>query len=814
MKKRLTKLSLCFCTAFSLMVVPYNTHAAETGYVTVNDGTEKYATIDEAVAAAEAVGGTVTYNIYGEVESKGTNIKYTPDLALNGEATSVYVNGKTDDAQITLTGVYYQRFAAEDAELEINDITLKDMRPVDGEGVDPWEFTYIVFECKEVVAQNVTFLEGVMTSTDATFNNCNFLMDDQSSYYGDGTNYADDHYALWIHNYGNVEVNGCEFNDVAYGGIKSTFNMYNGGRNDADLTLTVDDTTFNNVGVGGDHAPIHLDGAVEVTVKETEFLNCGTNSAGDSINVKTQTTTITEENNVVANGTIAASLLKKYSEKAGITTTLENVKATNSIVVELYSGETKIATTTFKGDKNLLVANELTCQTYTVGTSSSWNTVWHSNVSEEFVPTKAVLYIDGAKMDTHKVLNDLGAEVYEDVNEETWSVFPGTTHVEGVLVNGKEASCTEEGYTGDLVCPICGELLQKGTTIEKEKHNHVLDESTVVEATHKDAGYTGDKVCACGDVVKGEVVEPLKHEFKLDESTVVKATCTKEGYTGDMVCSCGERIKGEVVPVKEHDHALIEVTVIEPTCTSTGYTGDKACECGDKILGEIIPALGHEDKNGDGKCDRCEENMPAETDRVDELADALKALHHAVYNGDLETLKEAVAAVEELDKKYEDAEEATEEEMKKLIELMGCETEEQLTEMILGDVLTAAFVLELEEPYLEFVDNPTEETAKLFVEAVYDEANLPYFEMFYKGITEEYAEAKDLLDKAETDKPVEKPEEEPKPEEKPEENEKPKDETNKGDSAVTSDTANISLFISLLLGSFIVLVGKKRFFKD
>lgn len=37
----------------------------------------------------------------------------------------------------------------------------------------------------------------------------------------------------------------------------------------------------------------------------------------------------------------------------------------------------------------------------------------------------------------------------------------------GELVNAKEATCTEDGYTGDLVCSVCGEILEKGETIAK-----------------------------------------------------------------------------------------------------------------------------------------------------------------------------------------------------------------------------------------------------------------------------------------------------------------------------------------------------------
>lgn len=45
-----------------------------------------------------------------------------------------------------------------------------------------------------------------------------------------------------------------------------------------------------------------------------------------------------------------------------------------------------------------------------------------------------------------------------------------TGHVETELKNAKEAACTEEGYTGDKVCKVCGEILEKGTVIEKTAH--------------------------------------------------------------------------------------------------------------------------------------------------------------------------------------------------------------------------------------------------------------------------------------------------------------------------------------------------------
>ena len=37
----------------------------------------------------------------------------------------------------------------------------------------------------------------------------------------------------------------------------------------------------------------------------------------------------------------------------------------------------------------------------------------------------------------------------------------------GETVNAKEATCTEDGYTGDLVCSVCGEVLEQGEAIAK-----------------------------------------------------------------------------------------------------------------------------------------------------------------------------------------------------------------------------------------------------------------------------------------------------------------------------------------------------------
>ncbi|MDO4942943.1 MAG: CAP domain-containing protein [Lachnospiraceae bacterium] len=45
------------------------------------------------------------------------------------------------------------------------------------------------------------------------------------------------------------------------------------------------------------------------------------------------------------------------------------------------------------------------------------------------------------------------------------------------LQNAKDATCTEDGYTGDMVCTICGEMLEKGKVIPATGHNYIYTDN-------------------------------------------------------------------------------------------------------------------------------------------------------------------------------------------------------------------------------------------------------------------------------------------------------------------------------------------------
>ncbi len=171
------------------------------------------------------------------------------------------------------------------------------------------------------------------------------------------------------------------------------------------------------------------------------------------------------------------------------------------------------------------------------------------------------------------------------------------------LKNAKPATCTQDGYTGDEVCKVCGEVITKGETIPATGHDTQLVGAKA--ATCTEDGYTGDEVCkTCGVTVKkGEVIPALGHKIKLVGAKA--ATCTEDGYTGDEVCTiCGEIVKkGEVIPATGHDTEIVGAK--EPTCTEDGYTGDVVCKTNGETIkkGEVIKATGHQYK--DGKCTVC-----------------------------------------------------------------------------------------------------------------------------------------------------------------------------------------------------------------
>ena len=195
------------------------------------------------------------------------------------------------------------------------------------------------------------------------------------------------------------------------------------------------------------------------------------------------------------------------------------------------------------------------------------------------VTTEATCTTDGVKTYTCSVCKTTKTETIK-----------ATGHKETEIRNAVEATCQQEGYTGDKVCKTCGATLEKGTTIVKKDHSWDAGKVTT-EATCTTDGvktYT----CSVCKTTKTETIKATGHK-ETEIRNAVEATCQQEGYTGDKVCkTCGTVLeKGTTIVKKDHSWDAGKVTT-EATCTTDGvktYT----CSVCKTTKTETIKATGH-----------------------------------------------------------------------------------------------------------------------------------------------------------------------------------------------------------------------------
>ena len=136
----------------------------------------------------------------------------------------------------------------------------------------------------------------------------------------------------------------------------------------------------------------------------------------------------------------------------------------------------------------------------------------------------------------------------------TYSVSFFSIHEhEGKLVGAVEATCTKEGYTGDLVCKVCGKLLMSGSVIEKLPHTPgTPTRMTLTEPTCTAEGSCTETVSCtvCGTVLSTEQATLPKASHQTETQNAARPTATESGYTGDEVCTvCGQTVReGAVIP--------------------------------------------------------------------------------------------------------------------------------------------------------------------------------------------------------------------------------------------------------------------------
>lgn len=196
---------------------------------------------------------------------------------------------------------------------------------------------------------------------------------------------------------------------------------------------------------------------------------------------------------------------------------------------------------------------------------------YFENAEADYLKTAATC---GSKAVYYKSCSVCGAK-----SEETFETgeYDYTNHVgKTYLKNQKEATCYEEGYTGDTYCSTCNREISKGQSIDKSAHNPAsvwtTDEtdhwkvcqtigcgSIIDKAPHSggEANCHAKAVCEICGVEYGDF-DSDNHDGGTEVRDAVAATCGKDGYTGDTYClGCGEKIaEGKTVPATgEHVNA-------------------------------------------------------------------------------------------------------------------------------------------------------------------------------------------------------------------------------------------------------------------
>ena len=165
-------------------------------------------------------------------------------------------------------------------------------------------------------------------------------------------------------------------------------------------------------------------------------------------------------------------------------------------------------------------------------------------------------------------------------------------HLHSEIRDKKDATCKDEGYTGDTYCTDCGKKISSGQTTAKT-NNHSYDDGKITTAPTCTKKGTKTFTCTvCGNT-KTETVKATGHQHT-EIRNKKDATCKEKGYTGDTYCTdCGKKISSGKSIAKTETHSYDDGKITtKPTCTKRGTKTYTCTICGNTKT-ETVKATGH-----------------------------------------------------------------------------------------------------------------------------------------------------------------------------------------------------------------------------
>ncbi|MCD7774009.1 MAG: hypothetical protein LUH40_00300, partial [Clostridiales bacterium] len=151
--------------------------------------------------------------------------------------------------------------------------------------------------------------------------------------------------------------------------------------------------------------------------------------------------------------------------------------------------------------------------------------------------------------------------------------IPATGHLNTSTINAKDATCTEDGYTGDTYCSDCKQTIATGSVIPATGHTEYISKAAQA-ATCTEAGWTAEISCSvCNKVITESTVIPATGHSEYTSKAAQAATCTEDGWTAEISCSVCNKVITEstVIPATGHSEYTSKAAQAA-TCTEAGWT--------------------------------------------------------------------------------------------------------------------------------------------------------------------------------------------------------------------------------------------------